>query len=90
MIFFKFLCNDKRQLSTLIFVRFCPQGVPSGRSREDMFSEVRKEAYNTRYLKSDKSNSSSNVPDDDEEDAEEPSSITSGISSDAWSIWYLS
>ena len=49
-----------------------------------MLTEVQREAYNTRYKNIEKTNSSSNVADDDEEDAD----VTSSISSDAWSAWY--
>ncbi len=54
-----------------------------------MLGEVRKEAFTTRYQKSEKSSSTNNVLDDDEEDADEPSSISSGLSiSEAWTTWY--
>lgn len=80
-------------MSPLIFVRFCPQGLPSGRSTDDMLLEVRKEAYNMKYLKTDKCNTSTNVPDDDDEDAEEPASISSDASSDwfpqEWIGWTM-
>jgi hypothetical protein len=66
-----------------IFDRLCPQGgIPSGKTREDILSEVRKEAYAMRFLQGDKQN----VDEDDDAEEEQSSNVTTV--GEAWKLWY--
>lgn len=70
----------------IIYVRLCPQGIPSGRNHEDMLSEVRKEAYLMRFNKNEKSNYEKSFEDEDDEQEEISASSIAGP--EAWSNWY--
>ena len=65
---------------TVSSFRFCPQGIPSGRTSVAMLAEVRKEAFDLRKCKI-----SSNADEEDEEENEEiaPTSIA-----EEWSTWF--
>jgi Ni2+-binding GTPase involved in maturation of urease and hydrogenase len=55
-----------------IFDRLCPQGgISSGKTREDILSEVRKEAYAMRFLQGDKQT----VDDDDRAEEDQSSNL---------------
>jgi hypothetical protein len=68
-------------------IRFCPQGVPSGKNREDMLSEVRKEAYAARFS-SGKLDTSTAEETNERNDETSSSSSTLIISNETWNDWY--
>jgi hypothetical protein len=68
-------------------IRFCPQGVPSGKNREDMLSEVRKEAYAARF-NSGKLDISTAEETNERNDETSSSSTTLIVSNETWNDWY--
>lgn len=69
-------------------IRLCPQGIPSGRSQEDMLSEVRKEAFSMRFNKSEKSLTTTTAIDDEDEEQDEAVSSSTIAGPEAWSNWF--
>jgi hypothetical protein len=68
-------------------IRFCPQGVPPGKNREDMLSEVRKEANAARF-NSGKLDTSTAEETNERNDETSSSSSTLIISNETWNDWY--
>lgn len=76
-------------MSPFIF-RFCPQGIPSGKNKEDMLNEVRKEAFSMRKTKKTEKEGGEEEEDDDEETQlpEGSHEISSIVGSEKWETWY--
>lgn len=69
-------------------IRLCPQGIPSGRTTEDMLAEVRKEAFSMRFEKTEKPNANTSIADDEEDELDESSASSTIIGPEAWANWY--
>jgi hypothetical protein len=67
-----------------IWCRFCPQGIPSGRNRDDILHEIRKEAFNLRRAKS----AGGAADEDEEEEAEEVAEGTLPVLTEEWEQWF--